>query len=144
MKREPSDPWIPIMRNHEDDTMNEQPNQPQQADPGLLPDQPDVDRSTAPAAEPVLRQLDAIIENVTNYATPVLREIAARAAELAAKAGQAAGPMAQKAAERTGEVGDRVASKSRAIASDLRGDVPAATSAGDAARASTEDLPPAP
>ncbi len=132
------------MRNQEDDTMNEQSNQPQQADPSLLPDQHEGDRSTAPAAEPVLRQLDAIIENVTNYATPVLREIAARAAELAAKAGQAAGPMAQKAAERTGEVGDRVASKSRAIASDLRGDVSSATSAGDAARASSDDLPPAP
>jgi hypothetical protein len=144
MKRERPDPCLPIHWNDEDDKMNEQRNQPQQTDPSLLPDKSEADHSTAPASEPVLRQLDAIIENVTNYATPVLREIAARAAELAAKAGQAAGPMAQKAAERTGEVGDRVASKSRAIASDLRGEVPSANVAADTAHASSDDLPPAP
>ncbi len=144
MKPERPDPCLQIHRKDEDDKMDEQRNQAPGTDPSLLPDEPQADRPTAPATEPVLRQLDAIIENVTNYATPVLREIAARAAELAAKAGQAAGPMAQKAAERTGEVGDRVASKSRAIASDLRGEVPSATVAGDTPHASSDDLPPAP
>lgn len=74
------------------------------------------------AREPAIGQLDAIIENLTTYATPVLREIAARAAELAAKAGQAAGPLAYKAAEKTEEVGGRLATKGREVASDLRRD----------------------
>src|ERR1700681_1215446 len=72
------------------------------------------------AAEPAIRQLDSIMENLASYATPVLREIAARAAELAAKAGEAAGPMAHKAAEKTEAVGGRLAKKGRDVASDLR------------------------
>ena len=100
--------------------MDDQMNQPRPSTVGATPDLPGASASPSSTRDPVLKQLDAIIENVTNYATPVLREIAARAAELAAKAGQAAGPMALKAAEKTGEVGDVVASKSRAFASDLR------------------------
>ncbi len=86
--------------------------------------------------EPAIRQLDTMIENVANYATPVLREIAARAAELAAKAGQAAGPIAHRAAEKTEEVGGRLATRGREVASDLRretgdrGGTSSATSAG--------------
>jgi hypothetical protein len=91
----------------------------------------------------VLKQLDTIIENVANYATPVLREIAARAAELAAKAGQAAGPMAQKAAVKTGEVGEIVASKSRAFASDLRAEPASPAVAVDGHDDPSEDLAPA-
>ena len=72
------------------------------------------------STEPAIRQLDSIIANLTSYATPVLKEIAARAAELAAKAGEAAGPMAQKAADKTEEVGGRLATKGREVASDLR------------------------
>ena len=82
-----------------------------------------------PAAHPAIRQLDSIIENLTTYAAPVLREIAARAAELAAKAGDAAGPMVRKAAEKTDEVGGRLATKSREVASDLRRDTAVAGSA---------------
>jgi len=78
--------------------------------------------SGSSAAEPAIRQLDSIIENLASYAAPVLREIAARAAELAAKAGEAAGPMAHKAAEKTEEVGGRLATKGREVASDLRRD----------------------
>jgi hypothetical protein len=70
--------------------------------------------------EPAIRQLDTMIENVANYAAPVLREIAARAAELAAKAGQAAGPIAHRAADKTEQVGGRLATKGREVASDLR------------------------
>ena len=70
--------------------------------------------------EPAIRQLDSMIENVSNYAKPVLREIAARAAELAAKAGDAAGPMAHKAADKTEEIAGRVATRGREVASDLR------------------------
>ncbi len=74
--------------------------------------------------EPPLRQLDSIIENLASYATPVLRGIAARAAELAARAGEAAGPIAQRAADKTEEVAGRVATKSREVASDLRSEAP--------------------
>jgi ElaB/YqjD/DUF883 family membrane-anchored ribosome-binding protein len=102
--------------------MDDQHDQSQPSEPGAMSDEPTLSRSGSSTTEPVLRQLDTIIENVTSYATPVLREIAARAADLAAKAAQAAGPMAQKAADRTGEVGDLVASRSRAFASDLRTD----------------------
>ena len=76
--------------------------------------------SHAQSAEPAVRQLDTIIDNLANYATPVLREIAARAAELAAKAGELAGPMAHKAADKTEQVGGRLATKGREVASDLR------------------------
>jgi hypothetical protein len=71
-------------------------------------------------ADPAIRQLDSIMENLASYATPVLREIAARAAELAARAGEAAGPIAHKAAEKTEAVGGRLATKGREVASDLR------------------------
>ena len=84
----------------------------------LVPTQPSPDE---PAAAPV-RQLDAMIENLAGYAVPVLREIAARAADLAAKAGEAAGPMAHKAADKTEEVGGRLATKGREVASDMRRD----------------------
>ena len=76
--------------------------------------------SRTPASEPAVRQLDAILENLANYATPVLREIAARAADLAAKAGDAAGPMAQGLADKTEAAGGRLSTKGRELASDLR------------------------
>jgi hypothetical protein len=79
-------------------------------------------RSGPAGAEPAVRQLDSIIENLASYATPVLREIAARAADLAAKAGEAAGPMAHKAADKTEEVAGRLATRGREVASDLRRD----------------------
>ena len=83
----------------------------------LVPTQPVHQRAATP-----VRQLDSIIENLAGYAVPVLREIAARAADLAAKAGEAAGPMAHKAADKTEEVGGRLATKGREVASDMRRD----------------------
>jgi hypothetical protein len=74
-----------------------------------------------------VRQLEAIIQNLSTHATPVLREIAARAAELAAKAGAAAGPLAHKAASVTEEVGGRVATKGLEVAAELRRDQPGRT-----------------
>jgi hypothetical protein len=78
--------------------------------------------SEGPPDEPnqAIRQLEGILANLTTYASPVLREIAARAAEVAAKAAEAAGPAAHKAAGVTDEVGGRLAAKGREIASDLR------------------------
>lgn len=97
--------------------------------------------------EPAIGQLEAIIENLTTYAAPVLREIAARAAELAAKAADAAGPFAQKAAEKTEHMSERLATKGREVASDLRRDptgvVPAGDpSAGRQSQGEDADLPP--
>jgi hypothetical protein len=88
----------------------------------LVPTKPG---SPEPGTAPVVRQLDSIIENLAGYAVPVLREIAARAADLAAKAGEAAGPMAHKAADKTEEVGGRLATKGREVASDMRRDATA-------------------
>jgi hypothetical protein len=90
------------------------------------------DRSSEPNT--AIRQLEAILQNLTTYATPVLREIAARAAELAAKAGEAAGPVAHKAAGVTEEVGGRLAAKGHEIASGLRSERAAGPASGESAR----------
>lgn len=76
-----------------------------------------------------VRQLESILQNLTTYARPALREIAARAAEVAAKAAEAAGPVAHRAAGLTEDVGDRLAAKGRELASDLRSDVTAKSDA---------------
>lgn len=81
-------------------------------------------------------QLEGMIANLTNYARPVLREIAARAAELAAKAAEAAGPVAHKAAGATDEYGGRLAVKGREIASDLRRESATSSEGHDAATGS--------
>ena len=88
-------------------------------DPSLVPSAPG---PSSPCYDPngAVRQLEAIIQNLSTHATPVLREIAARAAELAAKAGEAAGPLAHKAATATEKVGGRVATKGLEVAAELR------------------------
>ena len=50
----------------------------------------------------------------------MLREVAAKAAELAAVAGERAGPIAYKAAETTQKLGQKVADTSKEVAADLR------------------------
>jgi hypothetical protein len=82
--------------------------------------------SATPA--PPVRQLDSIMQSLATYATPVLREIAAKAAELAAKAGEAAGPVAQRAADKAESLGEGVAIKGREVAADLRRDTAVAKS----------------
>jgi len=72
-----------------------------------------------------LSQLQTMIENLATQATPVVKEISAKAAELAAIAGDKAGPVAQKAAEYTGQAGQKLAEKSRDLAAELRRDVAA-------------------
>ena len=107
-----------------------------------------------------LHQLQVMIDELSTQAGPVLRDVAAKAAELAAKAGEAAGPLAHKAAEVTTDLGQKVAEKSREVAADLRrsgtqepasppaaGDLPATpaapTSAGQSAGESTTEPEPA-
>ena len=121
------------------DPMNDQPPESDASGSG-----------TGPNA--AVRQLEAMLQNLTTFATPVVREIAARAAELAAKAGEMAGPAAHKAAEVTEEVGERLAVKGHEVASGLRGErTEESGAAGDTPSspdperpASDEGLPPAP
>ena len=61
-----------------------------------------------------------MIDDIGRQAAPVIREVAAKAAELAAVAGEKAGPFAQKAAEKTAEFGAVVAARGHEMATDLR------------------------
>lgn len=67
-----------------------------------------------------LGQLQEMIDQAGRQAGPVLRDVAAKAAELAAVAAENAGPVAHKAANVTEHVGDRLASRSKDLAADLR------------------------
>jgi hypothetical protein len=68
----------------------------------------------------MLAQLQQMIDTLAVQATPVMRDVAAKAAELAAIAGQKAGPLAHRAADATERVGERVAERSKGVAADLR------------------------
>lgn len=68
----------------------------------------------------MLVQLQQMIDTLATQAAPVMREVAAKAAELAAVAGEKAGPFAHKAAGVTESVGQRVAARSKEMAADLR------------------------
>ena len=68
----------------------------------------------------MLVQLQQMIDTLATQAAPVMREVAAKAAELAAVAGEKAGPFAHKAAGMTESVGQRVAARSKEMAADLR------------------------
>jgi hypothetical protein len=65
-------------------------------------------------------QLQEMIDQAGRQAGPVLRDVAAKAAELAAVAAENAGPVAHKAANVTGTVGDKLAARSKDLAADLR------------------------
>jgi hypothetical protein len=67
-----------------------------------------------------LGQLQGMIDNLATQAAPVVREVAAKAAELAAAAGEKAGPIAHRAAEVTEAAGAKLAERGRVVASDLR------------------------
>ncbi|MES2208791.1 MAG: hypothetical protein V4515_01225 [Chloroflexota bacterium] len=86
-----------------------------------------------------LSQLQAMIENITEQAGPVLRQVSAKAAELAAVAGEKAGPVAARAAELTAEAGTRLAERSRDLATELRRDQAARAAEAAEARPSDAD-----
>jgi hypothetical protein len=67
-----------------------------------------------------LGQLQEMIDQAGRQAGPVLRDVAAKAAELAAVAAEHAGPAAHKAASVTEHVGDKLAARSKDLAADLR------------------------
>lgn len=89
--------------------------------------------SVSSTAREWLSQLQSMIENITEQAGPVLRQVSAKAAELAVVAGEKAGPVAARAAELTAEAGTRIAERSRDIAADLRRDQAAKAAAADEA-----------
>ena len=87
-----------------------------------------------------LGQLQVMIEEAGKTAGPVLRDVAAKAAELAAVAAENAGPVAHKAASVTEHVGDRLAARSKDLAADLRKAAEAARA--QAAAQADEELKP--
>ena len=72
------------------------------------------------AGREMLVQLQQMIDNLATQAGPVMREVAAKAAELAAVAGEKAGPIAHKAAGMTETAGQKIAARSKEVAADLR------------------------
>jgi hypothetical protein len=76
--------------------------------------------ASASDAESWGAQLQRMIDDIGRQALPVIREVAAKAAELAAVAGEKAGPFAQKAAEKTAELGAAVAARGHEMATELR------------------------
>jgi hypothetical protein len=78
------------------------------------------DKPRAPAGREMLTQLQQMIDTVALQTAPVMREVAAKAAELAGVAGEKAGPLAHRAADVTEHIGQRLAARSKNIAADLR------------------------
>jgi hypothetical protein len=76
--------------------------------------------SAAATGREWLSQLQSMIDKAATQAAPVMREVAAKAAELAAVAGEKAGPVAARAAEMTADAGHRIAERSRDFAADIR------------------------
>jgi hypothetical protein len=70
-------------------------------------------------SEKWLAQLQEMIDQTGKHAGPVLRDVAAKAAELAAVAAEHAGPAVRKAADVTDHVGTRLAARSKTVAADL-------------------------
>jgi hypothetical protein len=85
----------------------------------------DSERPRPTAGREMLVQLQQMIDTLATQAAPVMREVAAKAAELAAVAGEKAGPLAHRAAGATETLGQRVAAKSKDIAVELRRPKPA-------------------
>jgi hypothetical protein len=72
------------------------------------------------AGREMLIQLQQMIDTLATQAGPVMREVAAKAAELAAVAGEKAGPLAHRAAGMTESAGQKIAARSKEMAADLR------------------------
>jgi hypothetical protein len=109
---------------------NEQPGQSEQPEQGeqLSAGEPSTGGSqlrdqaarAREAGEHWLGQLQEMIDQAGKTAGPVLRDVAAKAAELAAVAAENAGPVAHKAASVTESVGGKLAVRSKDLATDLR------------------------
>ena len=80
------------------------------------------DSTTSARAKEWVGQLQAMIDDIATQASPTIRQVGVKAAELAAIAGDKAGPIAQKAAAMTESAGTKLAERSRAWADEIRGD----------------------
>ncbi len=103
---------------------------------------PDESGPKTAAGREMLVQLQQMIDTIATQASPVMRDVAAKAAELAAVAGQKAGPLAYRAAEVTESLGQRVASRSKDFAAEMRKS-PEETGGGHAEGADAEATEPA-
>jgi hypothetical protein len=101
------------------DDQNDQSTQPSGEPTGGNPRHEQVEKARE-LGERWLGQLQVMIEEAGKTAGPVLRDVAAKAAELAAVAAENAGPVAHKAANVTEQVGDKLAARSKDLAADLR------------------------
>jgi hypothetical protein len=109
---------------------NEQPGQSEQPAPDEQPGTGDGGSGPSQLRDQAARarelgerwigQLQEMIDQAGKTAAPVLRDVAAKAAELAAVAAENAGPVAHKAANVTESVGGKVAARSKDFAADLR------------------------
>jgi len=81
---------------------------------------PDESGPKTAAGREMIVQLQQMIDTIATQASPVMRDVAAKAAELAAVAGQKAGPLAYRAAEVTESLGQRVAARSKDFAAEMR------------------------
>ena len=68
----------------------------------------------------ILESIKDAVDDLTVRATPAVREISAKAAELAAVAADKAAPFARRAGEVTADASGKLAEKSREWATDLR------------------------
>ncbi|HEY3334294.1 MAG TPA: hypothetical protein VGK16_03565 [Candidatus Limnocylindrales bacterium] len=117
------------------------------AEPGPAPDAAG-DGTGAAKSREWLAQLESMINDVATQAAPVARQIAAKAAELTAVAAVKAGPFAQKAANVTSDASHKLAERAQNLATELRGDIAAATGAdapwSDSAESAADAVDPAP
>ena len=125
------------------DDQNDQSTQPS-GEPGASPRREQVEKARE-LGERWLGQLQVMIEEAGKTAGPVLRDVAAKAAELAAVAAENAGPVAHKAANVTEQVGDKLAARSKDLAADLRraAETARAQNAESASETSSADEPKA-
>jgi hypothetical protein len=96
--------------------------QPPSRDDDSTTNPTDAGQGAGAAAERMLGQLQSMIDSIATQATPVVKQVGAKAAELAAAAADRAGPIAHKAADATAGASVKIASRSREFAADLRRD----------------------
>ena len=77
-------------------------------------------RCEASAAASLLESLREAIDDMTERATPTVREVSARVAELTATAASKAAPLAKKAGDATADASDKLAERSRHWAAEVR------------------------
>lgn len=90
-----------------------------EADPGQ-PDYSHTEDEHDSRSRDMLLQLQQMIDSLAARSGPVMRDVAAKAAELAALAAERTGPIAHRAADVTERVSERVAARSKEMAAELR------------------------